>query len=45
MGRPAGFGALMSASAGQGPTMAGIQYKNEKVRVEEMKVYRKGSKN
>tara|TARA_B100000902_G_C26929032_1_gene725442 strand:+ start:13 stop:720 length:708 start_codon:yes stop_codon:yes gene_type:complete len=44
MGRPAGFGALMSASAGQGPTMAGIQYKNEKVRVEEMKVYHKGSK-
>ena len=34
----------MSASAGQGPIMAGIQYKNEKVRVEEMKVYHKGSK-
>tara|TARA_B100001250_G_C19770474_1_gene776920 strand:+ start:587 stop:1297 length:711 start_codon:yes stop_codon:yes gene_type:complete len=44
MGRPAGFGSILAASGGQGPTMAGIQYKNEKVRVEEMKVYHKGSK-
>ena len=44
MGRPAGFGALLSASSGQGPTMASIRFKNERVRVEEMKVFHKGSR-
>jgi len=45
MGRPAGFGSIMSAMNGQAPTMAGIGLKNTKVLVNEMKAYHDGSKN
>ncbi len=44
MGRPSGFGSVMSGLNGTGPAMAGISLSNEVVTVKEMKVYHKGSK-
>ena len=43
-GRPAGFGNVMGALGGEGPSMAGVGLANEVVKVAEMKVVHKGSK-
>ena len=44
MGRPAGFGSIMSAMGGEAPSMASNRFKNTKVVVSEMKAYHRGSK-
>jgi hypothetical protein len=44
LGRPAGFGNIMSAMAGEGATMAGVNLAGETVKIAEMKVIHKGSK-
>tara|TARA_B100000767_G_C19548779_1_gene444016 strand:+ start:59 stop:751 length:693 start_codon:yes stop_codon:yes gene_type:complete len=43
-GRPAGFGNVMGALGGQGPSMAGADLANEVAKIDEMKVVHKGSK-
>jgi|TARA_B100001059_G_C17706453_1_gene513063 hypothetical protein len=43
-GRPAGFGNVMGALGGEGPSMAGADLANEVVKIDEMKVVHKGSK-
>ena len=43
-GRLAGFGNVMGALGGEGPSMAGVDLANEVVKVAEMKVVHKGSK-
>lgn len=44
MGRPAGFGAVMSALGGEAPIMASNSFKNTQVIVKEMKAYHRGSR-
>ena len=44
MGRPAGFGSVMSAMGGSAPTMASNSLKNTKAIVKEIKAYHRGSK-
>ena len=44
LGRPAGFGSLMSAMNGSAPSMASNSLKNTKTIVKEIKAYHKGSK-
>ena len=44
LGRPAGFGSVMSAMAGEAPLMAGESMQNEMTVVREIKLYHKGSK-
>jgi hypothetical protein len=44
LGRPAGFGSIMSAMAGEAPLMAGQSMQNEMTVVREIKLYHKGSK-
>lgn len=45
MGRPAGFGSIMSAMNGDAPSMAENSLKNTTVVVQEIKTYHRGSKN
>ena len=45
MGRPAGFGSIMSAMNGDAQAMADNSFKNTKVIVREIKTYHRGSKN
>lgn len=45
MGRPAGFGSIMSAMNGDAPSMAENGLKNTTVIVNEIKTYHRGSKN
>lgn len=45
MGRPAGFGSIMSAMSGDAQSMADNSLKNTKVIVNEIKTYHRGSKN
>lgn len=45
MGRPAGFGSIMTAMSGEAQIMADNSLKNTTVLVKEMKTYHKGSKN
>lgn len=45
LGRPAGFGSIMSAMGGNAQEMADNSFKNTKVIVNEMKTYHRGSKN
>lgn len=45
MGRPAGFGSIMSVMNGDAPTMADNNFKNSTVIVNELKTYHRGSKN
>jgi hypothetical protein len=44
MGRPAGFGSIMTAMGGEAQIMASNSFKNTKVVVNEMKAYHRGSK-
>ena len=44
LGRPAGFGNVMSAMNGEGATMAGVNLAGEVVKIDEIKVAHKGSK-
>jgi len=44
MGRPAGFGSIMGALAGEAPIKADVNFKNTNVVVKELKAYHKGSK-
>lgn len=44
LGRPAGFGSVMSALNGDSPDMAGISISGERVIIKELKTYHKGSK-
>ena len=44
MGRPAGFGSIMSAMNGDAQSMADNSFKNTKVIVNEIKTYHRGSK-
>jgi hypothetical protein len=44
MGRPAGFGSIMSAMSGEAPANAGANMQGEIVIISEMKAYHKGSK-
>ena len=44
LGRPAGFGNIMSSMNGEGPNMAGVNLAGEVVKIDEMKVAHKGSK-
>ncbi|MEN8901514.1 MAG: hypothetical protein ABF247_09450 [Nonlabens sp.] len=44
LGRPAGFGTIMSAMNGDAPSMAGIQLKGTKAIVKEIKAYHRGSR-
>ena len=44
MGRPAGFGTIMGALAGEAPIKAGVNFKNTNVIVKELKAYHKGSR-
>lgn len=44
MGRPAGFGSIMTAMNGDAPVMASNSLKNSKAIVKEIKVYHRGSK-
>lgn len=44
LGRPAGFGNVMSSMNGEGPSMAGVNLAGEVVKIDEMKVAHKGSK-
>lgn len=44
MGRPAGFGSIMTAMGGESQIMASNSFKNTKVIVNEMKAYHRGSK-
>lgn len=45
MGRPAGFGSVMTAMSGEAQIMAENSLKNTTVIVNEMKAYHRGSKN
>ena len=45
MGRPAGFGSIMTAMNGDAQNMADNSFKNTKVIVNEIKTYHRGSKN
>ena len=44
LGRPAGFGSIMSAMNGDAPSMASNSLKNSKAIVKEIKAYHRGSK-
>jgi hypothetical protein len=44
MGRPAGFGSIMTAMGGESQIMASNSFKNTKVIVNEIKAYHRGSK-
>lgn len=44
LGRPAGFGSIMSAMAGEAPLMAGQSMQNTMTVIREIRVYHKGSK-
>ena len=44
LGKPAGFGSILMAMSGEAPLMAGVNLKNTKVIVKEMRVRHKGSK-
>tara|TARA_B100000579_G_scaffold400216_1_gene381698 strand:- start:889 stop:1602 length:714 start_codon:yes stop_codon:yes gene_type:complete len=44
LGRPAGFGNVMSSMNGDGPSMAGVSLAGEVVKIDEIKVAHKGSK-
>jgi len=44
LGRPAGFGNVMSAMNGEGASMAGVSLAGEVVKIDEIKVAHKGSK-
>ena len=44
LGRPAGFGSIMSAMAGEAPLMAGQSMQNTMTVVREIRLYHKGSK-
>ncbi|WP_461532009.1 hypothetical protein [Sinomicrobium sp.] len=44
LGRPAGFGSVMNAMAGEASDMASLSLKNTKAIVREMKAYHQGSK-
>ena len=44
LGRPAGFGSIMSAMSGEAVSMADNSIKNTKVIVKEIKAYHRGSK-